>query len=374
MGSIANTNADDQRPEAVSVSLSELQDGTVSLETLERAFGPASLGIIIVRELPEKFAELRREVLSLSSYLANLPEGELAKLEKPEAKYNVGWSCGKETLADGRYDTLKGSYYANPIHDAALEAKARELYPQVVEMVTPNVWPSEAVLPGFEAKFEALCRLIVDVAGLVARSCDRYGVAKLDGYKAGTLEEIVRTSVSTKARLLHYFPPPPAAATTAAPAESTSTKPDDDWCATHTDLGALTGLTSQMFIDESAHPPHRPSSSSSSSSLPPLPELATHPDPLAGLWIRDRAGRTTQVDIPRDSLAFQTGMALQQITRGKLQAVPHFVRGGKAGAEGGRVARNTLAVFTQPNLWVKVDEETGRDFAALAEEVITKGV
>lgn len=71
MGSIGD------RPHAVSVSLRELQDGTVSLETLEQAFGPASLGIIIVQELPEKFAELRREVLSLSSYLANLPAEEL---------------------------------------------------------------------------------------------------------------------------------------------------------------------------------------------------------------------------------------------------------------------------------------------------------
>lgn len=238
-------------------------------------------------------------------------------------------------------------------------------------MVTPNVWPSEAVLPGFEAKFEALCRLIVDVAALVARSCDRYGVAKLEGYKEGTLEEIVRTSVSTKARLLHYFPPPatpePSTTTTSDP----STKPDDDWCATHTDLGALTGLTSQMFIDEAAHPPK------DSATPTPLPELPTHPDPKAGLWIRDRAGRTTQVHIPRDSLGFQTGMALQQITRGKLRAVPHFVRGGKVdgpGSEGMKVARNTLAVFTQPNLWVCVDEETGRDFAGLAEEVITKGI
>ena len=56
MGSIGD------RPHAVSVSLRELQDGTASLETLEQAFGPASLGIIIVQELPEKFAELRREV------------------------------------------------------------------------------------------------------------------------------------------------------------------------------------------------------------------------------------------------------------------------------------------------------------------------
>nr|POF22099.1 hypothetical protein CFP56_36186 [Quercus suber] len=43
------------------------------------AFGPESLGVIIVRELPEQFADLRRKLLSLSSYLANLPEMELGK-------------------------------------------------------------------------------------------------------------------------------------------------------------------------------------------------------------------------------------------------------------------------------------------------------
>ena len=68
-----------ERPTAVSVSLQELNDGTVSLETLEQAFGPASLGIIIVKDLPEHFAKLRHEVLSLSSYLANLPAEELGK-------------------------------------------------------------------------------------------------------------------------------------------------------------------------------------------------------------------------------------------------------------------------------------------------------
>lgn len=231
-------------------------------------------------------------------------------------------------------------------------------------MTSPNVWPAETVLPGFERKFETLCRLIVDVAALVARSCDRYGAAKLEGYMAGTLEEIVRSSVSTKARLLHYFPPP-ASTSPAAPSEE---KPDDDWCATHTDLGALTGLTSQMFVDETLH---SPSLSSSSPDPKPLEELPSHPDPKAGLWIRDRAGRTTQVHIPRDSLAFQTGLALQLITRGELRAVPHFVRGGREEGEG-KVARNTLAVFTQPNLWVPVEE--GKDFAKLAEEVISKGV
>lgn len=65
------------RPSAVSVSLGELEDGSVSLSTLERAFGPESLGIIIVRDLPRRFCELRQQLLSLSSYLANLTGEEL---------------------------------------------------------------------------------------------------------------------------------------------------------------------------------------------------------------------------------------------------------------------------------------------------------
>lgn len=237
-------------------------------------------------------------------------------------------------------------------------------------MTSPNVWPSEDVLPGFEALFERLCRLIVDVAGLVARSCDRYGVAKLEDYRDGTLENIVRGSVSTKARLLHYFPPPPKA-------PGAAEKGDDDWCGTHSDLGALTGLTSNMFIDESMSSPTAPDASRAPDGrLADLPELDHHPDPKAGLWIKDRAGRTTQVNIPRDCLAFQTGEALQLITRGKFRAVPHFVRGpaGVVGDDGQerKIARNTLAVFTQPNLWEIVDEKENLDFAGLAKRVFEK--
>lgn len=362
MGSIKE---EDSRPTAVSVSLDELRDGSVSLETLEQAFGPSSFGIIIVRDLPRRFVELRRQLLSMSSYLANLPDSELAKVEKPDAKYAVGWSCGKETLADGRYDTFKGSYYAQPIHNPELEEKARRLYPNAPMFTSPNVWPDEKVLPDFEQTFETLCRLIVDTAALVARNCDRYGVTKLEGYQDGTLENIVRSSVSTKARLLHYFPPPPGKPEDERPDSAVAI--DDDWCATHHDLGALTGLTSQMFVDEEAHPPY----AEAEGSLSPLPELDKHPDPKAGLWIKDRAGRTTQVHIPRDCLAFQTGEALELITRGKFKAVPHFVRGGQLG-KAGKIARNTLAVFTQPNLWEMVDET--RDFATLGQFTLAKGL
>ena len=54
--------------------------GNVSFSTLEEAFGPDSLGIIIVKGVPEDFVQLRRRLLSYSSYLGNLPEFRLCKL------------------------------------------------------------------------------------------------------------------------------------------------------------------------------------------------------------------------------------------------------------------------------------------------------
>jgi hypothetical protein len=63
----------------------------VDFEALEKAFGPNSLGIIVVSGLPEKFVVLRRRLLSYASHLGNLPQSELEALECPEAKYIVGW-------------------------------------------------------------------------------------------------------------------------------------------------------------------------------------------------------------------------------------------------------------------------------------------
>lgn len=292
--------------------------------------------------------------LSTNPRLILLP----AKLEDPSSHYLVGWSCGKETLKSGRYDTLKGSYYANPVSSDTLSQKARDLYPNLPEYTAPNIWPSDSVLPGFRKAFEDLCDLIVSTAVLVARACDLYAVKHVQGYRPGYLEHVVRTSVSTKARLLHYFPSPPSSSEGEAEGE------EDDWCATHLDHGCLTGLTSAMFVDES-------SSSPSTSGTEPLDELPSSPDPKAGLYIHSRSGAVTKVAIPRDCLAFQTGEALQRITRGKFAAVPHFVRGVRSNG-GRRVARNTLAVFTQPNLWEVVDEESGLDFAGFAMEVVQK--
>ncbi|KAI9776099.1 MAG: hypothetical protein M1839_000612 [Geoglossum umbratile] len=355
----------------VTVGLEDLRTGSVPFIALEDAFGPTSLGIIIVKDLPPEFPELRRRLLFAASQVAKLPAEDLESLECPSAKWLVGWSCGKETLKDGKYDTLKGSYYVNCAFykDPSLTA-AQPNHPNTnfPEYTHPNIWPSETThsrLSGFKATAEALCSLIIDTAALVARACDRYARENVEGYQEGYLEHVVRTSTTTKARLLHYFPGSPATpagypstpvlAATAADRGAAMDDEDDDWCATHIDHGCLTGLTSAMYLDDEH-------------SSTPQDELHLPPDPAAGLYIRSRVGTTVKVSIPRDCLAFQTGEALELITQGRFRAVPHFVRGVREG--NGKVARNTLAVFTQPNLHEMVDEK--RDFATFAKEVVER--
>jgi len=386
------------------IKLTKKCPGTVPLESLKEAFGPDSLGILIVRDVPPEFAELRHRLLSYSSYLGNLPKSALStiaifaflfsffpifapadsptgELENEKAKYLTGWSLGKETLKNGQVDTLKGSFYANCAFyvdpTLACAVPTEQFNPEnFPEYLSPNVWPSESTLPGFKDTFEQLCGLIIDVAVLVARACDRFAEKEIDGYPSAYLEHVVSTSTTTKARLLHYFPEEPTTTTSveATGKEITAggAEDEDDWCATHLDHGCLTGLTSAMFVDEEKTPPSVGASSGGSGSLPPLPELAASPDPAAGLYIKSRTGETVQVKIPRDCIAFQTGEALERITGGKFKAVPHFVRGVRSGSGNGLIARNTLAVFTQPNLGDEVDMAQHITFGEFARGIVAK--
>ena len=343
--------------------------GTVPFSTLEQAFGPTSLGILLVSNLPDHFHTDRSDVLSHASYLAALPPSELEKLECPEASYLVGWSRGRESLASGQYDTLKGSYYFNcGAHHPSDDSSAHGDLP---EYTHPNLYPPATLLPLFPEIATTLTTFIVSVAVLVAAACDRYGVASIPDYIPGTLQRIVSTSTSTKARLLHYYPSPtsspspPAAFTSNIPAQQTHS-PTTTWCAPHRDHGCLTGLTSAMYVDETAlslpqallRPPLPPSHQHRINPLPPLPELPSPPDPRVGLYVRARSGQTVQVSIPRDCLAFQTGEALEILTKGRFKAVWHEVRGGATEAGRG-VARNTLAVFTREFLPLEVLSDKG---------------
>jgi len=247
---------------------------------------------------------------------------------------------------------------------------------EFADFTAPNVWPKQSLLPGFQEIFGELCTLIIDTAVLVARACDSYAAAHIEGYKTHYLERVVKTSTITKARLLHYFPPvPPMASGKSAvgvdpPASNSSDH--DSWCATHIDHGCLTGLTSAIYIDESAHLPKSSTEHPMAkiSSLPILPMLPFPPDPDAGLYIHARDSTISKVSIPHDCLGFQTGEALQLITGGKFKAVPHFIRAGGGESGSMRVARNTLAVFTQPDLEEVVDRDRETTFGEFSREVV----
>ncbi|CAD1808000.1 2OG-Fe(II) oxygenase family protein [Candida parapsilosis] len=328
----------------VTVSLDALQTG-IDNETLTKAFGPNSLGIIIVRDLPPEFKRLRQKVLTSASILANLENEELEKLECEEAMWLVGWSRGREKLANSSVpDFKKGSFYMNcAFHkDPKLEGPEPELvekYPNYKPYTASNIWPTNALLQDFEHDCKALCSLIIEVAGSVAKACDKYISSIEDNYHKEYLQVIVKNSTCTKARLLHYFP------TT----EKEAIESVDDWCGEHLDHSCITGLTSALFIDESKGSTHT---------------LDASPDSKAGLYIKNRNDEVVKVSIPADCLAFQSGSALQEISKGKFKAVPHYVKG----TDKPNIARNTLAVFCQPDLDEMVNDV--EDFAKYSDRIL----
>jgi isopenicillin N synthase-like dioxygenase len=269
-------------------------------------------------------------------------------------------------LKNGGADDLKGSFYANCAFyvDPNLEApKPTEHFTlkDFPEYLTPNSWPPKEMLPGFVPVMKQMCNIIIDTAVLVARACDRFAEKEISEYPKSYLEKVVKGSATTKARLLHYYPMTDEVLSRSSEA--------DNWCAVHKDHGCLTGLTSAMFIDEINVNAKVPEFGGKVPELlPKLDELAQSPDPQAGLWINDRKGEPVQVKIPGGCLAFQTGEALERITRGKFKAVEHSVRG--AVAKG--VARNTLAVFTQPNLEEEVDLDNHITFGEYARGIVAK--
>ena len=175
----------------------------------------------------------------------------LDTLSCPTANYLSGWSHGKEALKSGSYDTLKGSYYVNCAfyHGKGVTVPASIDFP---EFTAPNVWPAETSLPGFRIIFEILCTLMIDTAVLVARACDRYAEAQIQDYEPGYLEHVVKTSMITKARLLHYFPPAASTVSSKAThvslgAPASTARDNDSWCATHIDR-KLPSLFYQVVI------------------------------------------------------------------------------------------------------------------------------
>ncbi|KAI8906013.1 hypothetical protein EDD86DRAFT_193442 [Gorgonomyces haynaldii] len=297
-------------------------------DQIAKAFGngPDCKGALFVKNVPG-LLPMRERLLKTASVFAALPDSVKKSVEHPESVYSFGWSHGKEIM-NGKPDFAKGSYYNNPIYDTPSNSDPEYLkkYP---EYAHPNLWPKE--LPELQQEFMELGNLIVSVGKLVARRCDIY-LSKHYPELVNFMEDAIEKSTICKARLLHYFP---------MSEKDVEPTPDggnlDSWCGLHVDHSMLTGLTSAMYIDESSTEYNQVDKSN--------PDLVKALEP-AGLYIQTRGDTFVQAKIPFDRLAFQIGEAAQIASRGLLVATPHLVRG----AAYPNVARNTFAVFMQPNV------------------------
>ncbi|KAH9853092.1 Clavaminate synthase-like protein [Lenzites betulinus] len=313
---------------AVSISYNELVSSPLTLtSSIEKAFGshPDSLGIIIVRDLPKTYAPARERLLKLAYRFAHLDPKIRERYADSKSRYSFGWSHGKEIM-NGKPDTMKGSYYANPVLDEPnVSAQLREAYP---EYYGKNIWPSEtAEVQDFEHAFKDLGRFVFGVGCQLAVACQPFASSYLSDASL-SLSDLISSSQTVKARLLHYFPPSPE---NPLPADDEAI---DSWCGFHLDHSLLTGLCSALYLR------NNPSGE---------PGVVQSPSPSSGLYIRTRGGALTKVSIPVDCLAFQTGEALELATAGRLRATPHCVRVGAA-ADAESVSRETFALFMQPNV------------------------
>ncbi|KAH7915123.1 Clavaminate synthase-like protein [Hygrophoropsis aurantiaca] len=340
-----STSGNAQR--VVSISYPTLISSPLSLEaSIEQAFGshPQALGIILVKDLPSQYVAYRESLLKFAYKFAKLDAKTKERYTDPGSSYSFGWSHGKEIM-NGKPDTLKGSYYANPVVDApAVSSALKEGFP---EYYRDNIWPdkNERGIEGFEDAFKNLGQFVFNVGCELAAACQPFVSKNLAEATSFSLPELIKTSQTTKARLLHYFPPAPGSA---PPSED---EPVDSWCGFHLDNSLLTGLCSAMFLKEGGE----------------FPTVVSAPSPSSGLYIRTRGDELTKVSIPADCLAFQTGEALELVTAGKLRATPHCVRVG-GGDE--TISRETFALFMQPNTNQRVSPS--EDFGQFSKRILAE--
>ncbi|KAL0489479.1 2-oxoglutarate-dependent dioxygenase [Acrasis kona] len=325
----------------VNIDYQDLLNGKDLVEEIHNAYGKDGLGILTVSGVPN-YEEYRNALLPQAHTFATLEEDIKNKYVDASSNYSFGWSHGKERF-NGRPDTFKGSFYANPQHDVKTTDEA--LIKEFPFYCRPNIWPSEHV-PTYEDAFKKLGTLIVQVGILVAGACDRYVQKSSPTYVADKLKSTIEQSKTTKARLLYYFP-------TTNNSDNVSYAEDnlDSWCGWHLDHGSLTGLTKAIFLNEKG-------------------DRVENNDKKAGLYIKNRVGEIVKATWKDDQLAFQIGESAQVHSGGILRATPHCVRGS---SELG-VARATLAVFMQPQWDATMDTPTGVDVKDSLIDVLKQGM
>lgn len=88
-----------QSAQPVTISYNSLLEDDLSpvYDDILKGFGsePDCLGLIIVKDLPDHYGQLRERALRVSARFAALPEAVQERYTDPESSYSFGWSHGK---------------------------------------------------------------------------------------------------------------------------------------------------------------------------------------------------------------------------------------------------------------------------------------
>lgn len=228
----------------VELDYQDLVNGVDLTDQIQQAYGFDGVGVLTVKNVPD-YEIAREKLLPVAYRFAALPDSVKEKYVHASSYYSFGWSHGKEKL-QGKPDLSKGSYYANPQYDKPVDDE--ELINKYPSFIHPNIWPT-AELPELETAFKTLGEIIVSVGTLVAKQCDLYVQKQCPTYSNSRLENIIKSSLCCKARLLHYFPLSNEQATAMASIDENSDDAFSSWCGWHNDHGSLTGLCSAMYLD-----------------------------------------------------------------------------------------------------------------------------
>ena len=243
------------------ISYEDLMSNDIT-KYIQNGFGEGSLGAIIITDVPN-MKERRLSLLKLVKEMGELPQDVLEKYERPDIKYSLGWSRGKEMLKDN----VKGSLYVDPFNEEN------------------NYWP----VKDLEYNCLSMSKIMYNVGYKVLLGCDKYLENIINDY-----ENILSKNLTeTKGRLLHYYE------------NNSKDKSEDNICSWHLDHGGLTVLTKSLYLDKY----YREQSENDSD----------------GLYIKDKMGINHHVKIPEDSLLCQIGETLQILSGGYLKATPHCV-------------------------------------------------
>lgn len=264
----------------------------LSSDYIKQAYGKDSLGILIIDNIPN-ISKLRNNIFIQMKQFAELSEEIQNNYIDISHSYSFGWSRGKEKMSSGVYDFLKGSYYFNPLEENL------------------NIWPDD-IIPNFKNNAIILSKIIIEISKEILKMCDQYISEIYPNSKK--LFNIVTSSSSHKARLLHYYP-------------IEEKNEINQWCGMHNDHSIITGLVAPLYYDSDYN-------------------IVNINDANCGLFIKSNDEKLIKIDIPENSVAFQIGESSCIFSGGILRPTPHVVIAPTMNTD---INRNTMAVFLSPD-------------------------